>query len=197
MATLLVAPVIAADAPPAFGFVDLQAVFSGYDKTKDSNSELETLGKQLDQQLTGISQHKLLEDKDMAELTALLQKPAPTSADKDRLKALDDIQAKLDAQLKELQGKKDLTAQEQATMKDLMDRSAKADESITKTSDEYEKTFEAKKEALSKGIRDDMLKAIDVVAKEKSLSFVVDKVAVLYGGTDITQPVIDQLNKKK
>ena len=60
------------------------------------------------------------------------------------------------------------------------------------------KAKDAKKtiESLSQRIEDDILQAIKTISAEKGLNVVFDKRAVLYGGVDITQPVIDHLKKK-
>ena len=51
-------------------------------------------------------------------------------------------------------------------------------------------------EGLSSKIEQDILQSIKAVASEKGLEVVFDKRAVLYGGTDLTQSVLDLLKKK-
>ena len=51
-------------------------------------------------------------------------------------------------------------------------------------------------ENLSSKIEQDILQSIKAVAGEKGLDVVFDKRAVLYGGTDLTQPVLELLRKK-
>ena len=51
-------------------------------------------------------------------------------------------------------------------------------------------------EGLSSKIEQDILQSIKAVAGEKGLDIVFDKRAVLYGGADLTQPVLDLLKKK-
>lgn len=51
-----------------------------------------------------------------------------------------------------------------------------------------------KQEELYKGVKDKVDTAIGNVANTKGLSLVVDKRAVLYGGTDITDQVTKELN---
>jgi outer membrane protein len=192
----LSAPAVAADAPFTAGFVDVQEVFSKYEKTAKSNSELEAFGNQLDAQLKALAQHKLLDDAEVKELQQLVVKADPTDKDRERLAALDEKQKGLDKELIDLQAKKEPTAQESARLKELQDKSTAADAALTKLSEEFEKQFGEKKNKLSEEIRNDILKAIEAVAKDKKLSLVLDKIAVLYGGTDITEPVISRLNKK-
>lgn len=60
------------------------------------------------------------------------------------------------------------------------------------------KAKETKKavEALSKGVEQEILQAIKSVALKKGLEAVIDKRAVLYGGTDVTSSVLEELKKK-
>lgn len=60
------------------------------------------------------------------------------------------------------------------------------------------KAQETKKmiESISKKIEDDILQAIKKVSAEKGLDVVMDKRAVLSGGTDVTDLVSEQLKKK-
>ena len=51
-------------------------------------------------------------------------------------------------------------------------------------------------ENLSSKIEQDILQSIKIVAGEKGLDVVFDKRAVLHGGVDVTQPVLDILKKK-
>jgi len=196
-ASTLAAPVLAADAPPSLGLVDVQAVLEGYEKTKRFTADLEAFGKQIDDQFATLSSVKLLDDNDRKELSALVTKPNATDKDKERIKALQDKETELAKQLADLAAKKEPTEQEKALMKELQDRSARAEEAITQTGQESQKQFNAKKDELTKEVRNDIVKAIEEVAKQKGLTFVVDKVAVLYGGTDITGAVLERLNKKK
>ena len=60
------------------------------------------------------------------------------------------------------------------------------------------KAKETKKavETVSKNVEQEILQAIKLVALRKGLETVIDKRAVLYGGTDVTQTVLDELKKK-
>ncbi|MBI2844120.1 MAG: OmpH family outer membrane protein [Armatimonadetes bacterium] len=196
LTSALAAQVVAADALPV-GYVDIPAVFQDYEKTKTSNTDLEAFSKQLIQKLQTLTENKLLAENERKELSDLAVKPNATDQDKARIKELQDREKALDLELKDLQNKKEPTEQEKARLKELQDKSSKADEEITKLRESSEQQFEDKKEEMSQQIRDDILKAIDAVAKQKNLNMVVDKMAVLFGGTDITQDVLAQLNGKK
>lgn len=54
-----------------------------------------------------------------------------------------------------------------------------------------------KQEEIQKGLKDKVDSAVNSVASTKSLSLVVDKRVVLYGGTDITDQVAKKLSESK
>lgn len=197
IAMAVIVPVYAADAPAAIGTVDVPAVFQGYQKTELSNSTLESLRAQLVKELQTLSETRLLDENQSKELIELVRKPNPTDSDKQRIAALQDAEKALDKELKDLQAKKEPTEQEKARQNELQARIAKSDDNIASIKDQSEQQFEAKKEELSGQIRDDIIKAIEDVAKSKGMALVVDKMAVLYGGDDITEAVLEKLNGKK
>ena len=55
--------------------------------------------------------------------------------------------------------------------------------------------FNQKRTAIEKDMDDQVTGAVKSVASKKGLSLVVDKSAVIYGGTDITKEVTDALTK--
>ena len=55
--------------------------------------------------------------------------------------------------------------------------------------------FNQKRTSIEKDMEDQVTSAVKSVASQKGLSLVVDKSAVLYGGTDITKEVTDALNQ--
>lgn len=196
-AVMSFAPVMAADASAAVGYVDVPIVFEQYSKTAKSKTDLEAFAKSLDLQLQTLDSHRMLDENEAKELVTLITKPSPTEKDKERIKALQDKEKALDVELKGLQSKSEPTEQEKARQKELMDRAAKSEENLRKISQSSEAEFAAKRDNMTAEIRNDILKAINDVAKQKNIGVVVDKMAILYGGTDLTQPVLDKLNGKK
>jgi outer membrane protein len=144
-----------------------------------------------------VSQCKLLSAEELNELFLLLGKPNQTDKDKERIKELQDQEKALDAELKDLQAKKEPNNQEKARQKELQDRQASADDAVQKLLEQAKAQFDEKNKALTQEVRNDILKAIEDVSKQKNLTMVLDKNALLYGGVDITQLVIDKLNGKK
>lgn len=60
---------------------------------------------------------------------------------------------------------------------------------------DMQKQFNEKRVAIEKEMQDKVNEAVKSVASKKGLSLVVDKAAVVYGGTDITKEVTDALTK--
>lgn len=193
-AAAMVGPAFSAD---AVGFVSVQEVFQGYAKTAKSNEELDALTKTLVGKLQVMEANLLLPDADVRELATLSSKDKLSDVESARRKSLEDRQKTLDKELTDLQAKKEPTAQELARMKELQEKQAKGKENIDKAKDESDKAFQARSKELSGLIREDILKAIEAVAKDKKYSLIVDKDAVLFGGTDVTKDVLEKLGKNK
>src|SRR3990172_4923828 len=58
---------------------------------------------------------------------------------------------------------------------------------------QLQQQFVEKREELLSGLDKDIRTAVDKVAKDRGISIVLDRGVVLYGGTDLTEPVIAQL----
>ncbi|MEN6372788.1 MAG: OmpH family outer membrane protein [Armatimonadota bacterium] len=197
MVALSFTPAKAADTSASLGYVDAATVFEKYTKTEKAKADLEAFAKQLDLQLKTLDANKMLDDNDSKELLALVIKQNPTESEKARIKELQDKEKTLDAELKSLQAKTEPTDQEKARQKELMDMASKSEDNCKKMSQSAETDFTAKRDSVFTDLRNDIMKVIEEVAKQKKIDVVIDKVAVYYGGVDLTQPVIDKLNGKK
>lgn len=60
---------------------------------------------------------------------------------------------------------------------------------------DMQQQFNQKRQAIEKDMDDQVTGAVKSVASKKGLALVVDKSAVIYGGTDITKEVTDSLSK--
>lgn len=195
-AFLVVAAVGAVCAADNVGYVNVQDVFQGYEKTTKSNSELDDLSKALVAKLQVMEENLLLPNAELTELIDLSAKTTRTDQENSRVKAIQDHEVALDKELGDLTSKKEPTAQEQARLKELQGSQSKSKEAADALRADSEKKFQDRSQELSKGIRDDIIKAIEEVAKDKKMTMVVDKEAVLFGGVDITKEVLAKLGKK-
>ena len=68
-----------------------------------------------------------------------------------------------------------------------------SDEEKEKLFADMQQQFNQKRMAVEKETEDTVTNAVKSVASKRGLSLVVDKAAVIYGGTDITKDVSDSL----
>ena len=78
-----------------------------------------------------------------------------------------------------------------------------SDGDLRKLAEKFEKELEPKRTDLTESqkktiqeIWDDIIKATEVTAKKMGIETVLNRQAIITGGTDITDKVIEQLNKK-
>ena len=116
--------------------------------------------------------------------------------DAPRIKTLEDTERARDAELKTLQQKQDLSAQDSARLKELQDMQTSSKQMANDTAGDYQSQYETKTQEIHTKAIADMREAINTVAKDKSYTIVLDKAAVFFGGTEITDDVIAKLDRK-
>ncbi|BCW99267.1 MAG: hypothetical protein KatS3mg024_2094 [Armatimonadota bacterium] len=199
---VVVAVVLAACAPvaaqgatqPAVGVVDVQKAFNEYKVTTASNEEINRMVESFRRELDIRASHRLLTEEEIKQLVELRAKSPLTDADRSRIDELERISKQRDEELNALSNKSELTEQERARLKELRDLANRNDANGRTLAEDYSQQVEQRKSQLSDKITADLKEAIAKVAQEKGLATVVDKVAVLYGGVDITEDVIATLN---
>jgi Skp family chaperone for outer membrane proteins len=107
---------------------------------------------------------------------------------KDELKKQEDEYAKAE---KEAQDKMDKAIADKKTEEELKKL---RDELLADLKPKGEAYMAVKKQKMDK-INNDIIKASDKVAKKVGIDVVVDKVAIIVGGVDLTDMVISELNK--
>ncbi|MEJ5297733.1 MAG: OmpH family outer membrane protein [Armatimonadota bacterium] len=189
------APVAAQGATqPAVGVVDVQKAFNEYKVTTTSNEEINRMVESFRRELDIRASHRLLTEEEVKQLVQLRSKSPLTDADRSRIDELERISKQRDEELNALSNKSDLTEQERARLKELRDLANRNDANGRTLAEDYSQQVEQRKSQLSDKITADLKEAIAKVAQAKGLATVVDKIAVLYGGVDITEDVIKTLN---
>lgn len=199
---VVIAVVCAACAPaaaqgatqPAVGVVDVQKAFNEYKVTTASNEEINRMVESFRRELDIRASHRLLTEEEIKQLVQLRSKSPLTDADRSRIDELERISKQRDEELNALSNKSDLTEQERARLKELRDLANRNDANGRTLAEDYSQQVEQRKSQLSDKITADLREAIAKVAQSKGLATVVDKIAVLYGGVDITEDVIKTLN---
>jgi len=181
-------------AQPAVGIVDIKKAFDEYKETKTSNTEVDNMVKGFRTELDVRAENKLLTEAELNELIALKKKDTLTEPEKTRIEALTKLQKQRDEEVAQISNTPNATDQQKARLKELRELGAKNEMAGRASADDASGQVDKRKDELSKKITDDLKAAITKVAQAKGLTLVVDKIAVLYGGVDITDEVIKILN---
>ena len=150
------------------------------------------LAKQLDDR----EMVRFLDEKDLAAAAALRAKPTLTADEKKQLDNFHATSKSRGDQLRALQQNPNKTEAEKTDFDRLTKLSSKTDDEITAVSEQLDAQLKAMGEKLGKQLTDTVTAAITEVAKEKSYTAVLDKHAVMVGGTDVTDDVLKRLNKE-
>ncbi len=183
-------------AQPTVGVVDVQKAFTEYNITKTSNAEITKQAAAFKLDLDTRSINKLMTEAEINELIKLKVKTPATDADKKRIDELEKLSKQRDEELNTLSNKTDPSEQERGRLRELRDLGNKNEASARTAADDYNQQLEKRQKELSDKITSDIQAAIAKVAQQKGLATVVDKIAVLYGGIDVTEDVIKVLNGK-
>lgn len=187
-------------AETTFGTVDPGKIWQSHPKVQQARQEMVKLNDLLENRLTLRDHNRLLTEQELTELQTVKEKARATDAEKARIKELEDLAKQRDVQRRELIAKKEPSEEERAVLSELENRYAEAERTLGELIREYDKQLKTKEEELTKGMPNldqEILDAVKAVAEAKKLSVVVSQQAVLFGGTDITEDVITQMNKKK
>ncbi len=182
---------------PTVGMVDVQKAFNDYKVTTTSNDEINKLVATLKRELDLRAANRLLSDAEIQELVKVVNKTPQTDADKQRIDELEKTSKARDEELNSLSNKTDLTEQERTRLRELKELSNKNDASGRTLAEDYSQQIDKRKSELSDKITADLKAAIAKVAQARGLATVVDKIAILYGGVDLTEDVIKELNSGK
>jgi Skp family chaperone for outer membrane proteins len=186
----------AADGDLKIGIVDGEKVYTNAPRVKQYTEELNVLRQELAQKLDIRSQNMMLNDAEIQELITLKAKTPSSPAEDARIKALEDTERSRDAEYKTLQGTKEPTADQKARLKELQDMQQHSKDTGNALAKDYDGQLQTKMQELNSKAEADVREAITKVASEKGVQMVFAKEAVLFGGTDISDDVIKNLDRK-
>ena len=195
---LVSAPVWAADNAQKTGIVDLARVYKDAPRIKQYKEELDALTETLKRQLDIRSQNLMLDEAQVKELIELKMKPADKLTDKEkaRIDELAKIERDLDATFKQLQSTAQPDEAQKAKLKELQEIERKSKTTGEALENDYNSRLQTKAIELEEKARTDILDAVKKVAEAKGLAMVIAKDAVLFGGADVTDEVINKLDRK-
>jgi Skp family chaperone for outer membrane proteins len=181
----------------AMGLVDVDQVLKDFEKKKAADAEMKAYGESLQVKFDFRSTNRLLLDAEINELEALKSKEKPTDKEKARLEELSKLEKAREDELNGLQNKQTLSEADKNRLNELNGQLKRAEEGLIKYQKQLLEELKKKESELYGSLQQEVLDAVKAVAVEKGMTVVCDKRAVLFGGVDITQPVLTKLNKKK
>jgi len=197
VAVLAALPAWSAAEKSKLGVVDMERVAAEYAQMQTLNAQFQDFQREQEQQLRQRHQTLMLTDAERQEYMDKLTMAAPTEATKARLAELEDLSSQREQQLLELRKKADPSEEEKAEIDELGKRYETRMGELAKLQADLQSSRTAKYEELSQIITENVDAAIKSVADAKQLQMVLRKDAVLIGGTDVTDDVIETLNKPK
>ena len=195
-AVLFVSPPARAADEITIGVVDVQKIYSDAPRIKQYMAELAQFGDTLQKKIGIRSQNIMLDDTEIRELIDLETKETKTDQDTSRIKELQDIERGRDAEFKDLQSRNDLDEQQKARLNELQDMQQDSKVTREEIAKDYEDQWQKKTQEYDADMVADIKEAINKVAEDKKFTFMLDKVAVFFGGVDATDDVIAKLDRK-
>ena len=194
LAAVLLAPGLAQAQQPAVGTVDTGRIATEYKGMQALNLQYNDFQREREQKLMDRQRVMMLVDADYTKYLDLKQAAAPTESTQKQLTDLETSAKQREDRYRALADKRDRTAEEQKEYDELNKVYNQRMGEMRVLQDSLAKEVQAKREELTKTITTSLDTAIKTVAEAKKLSLVIAKEAVLYGGTDITNEVLEKLN---
>jgi Skp family chaperone for outer membrane proteins len=186
---------------PATGIVDIESVYGQSGLKSKLEGDLQSLKTQLEQKLELRNNNGLLSPDEFKQLADLTAKPSPTADDTKKIQELNKAEADREQDLTTLQQKQGATDAEKDRLKALTAQMAKAAEVWKAEKDADEESFRDKQIEMKKQAIQQIETEVTAVAKQKGLTLVLNKtngdmVFVAYSSNDITDAVVQRMNKK-
>ena len=184
-----------AAAPAAeVGVVDIEQIYASHPRLQELNQRFAEFRQQQEAQLQQMFQTRLLTDEEQREFTDLLEMGAPTEAREARLTELAQLSAQREQRLVELGQNENRTAEEEQEHTGLEQTHTRRVAELTNLQLTLEQAVSDKHDELWGLVTEGVEAAVQAVAEEQSLTLVLQKEAVLYGGVDITDAVVARLS---
>lgn len=176
------------------GLVDISRIGQEYTNLIEKNKDLENLLAARKAELEIRQSYRLLTEEEMQELLKLLALKEPTPEQKSRAQELADLSQKRDAELLALDTKENLTPEEKGRRSELRQIQTAAAQKTEELAAAYAAEMQQERQKIEGNVVQAVRNAVTEVATELGLAIVFDKDAILFGGTDITDRVLQKLN---
>jgi Skp family chaperone for outer membrane proteins len=182
------------DEAPKWGVLDMVRVRAEYRQMRELNQEFQQFQWEQDRQLQERHKTRMLTDTERQEYGDLSAMAAPTATRSERLKELEELSNERERRLFELRQKEERTPEETAELDELNPRYERRMRELAALQAEFQAASNAKLEELSARLQRNLEEAVKEAAEESKLVLVLVKDSVLYGGLDITDAVLKDLN---
>lgn len=165
-----------------------------YRQMQELNQEFQQFRWEQDRQLQEKHKTRMLTDTERQEYGDLSAMAAPTETRSARLRELEELSNERERRLFELRQKETRTPEEIAELDELDPRYEQRMRELAALQAEFQAAGNAKLEELSTRLQRNLEDAVKQVAEESELALVLMKESVLYGGIDVTDAVLENLN---
>lgn len=194
----LTRPAGMAQSQPALpiGVVDMQRIVKEYQRLVQEDKAFKEFARNLEEDLRARLTVRLLSPPEQEEYLRLWKKgPQATAEEQKRLRELEEKAKQAERRLEELSQKPDPSPQEKQDLERLRKAALEAQGRLEQLQQEYQRQLEERNRTVSEQLDRNIRNAISFVAGAKNLPLVLDREAVLFGGVDITNEVLAELNK--
>jgi Skp family chaperone for outer membrane proteins len=202
------------------GYVDMQRVLNAFTHADDAQKQLQDYANSLQEIINRHLSNYMLTTQEREELKQLLAKPNLTDSEKKRLQELETLASDRQKELQNLENLQNPNDTQKQRLNELQTLRQTASKDIDAIVQDYNNQLNQKRQEIINKLDQDIRtrlqklgirvkededlgtyidqairKAIEQVAKANNLSLVLSNQVVLYGGVDITDKVIQALNK--
>ncbi|MEN6356193.1 MAG: OmpH family outer membrane protein [Armatimonadota bacterium] len=186
----------AADQVQKIAVVDVDKVYTNAPRVKQYSEELNAFGQDLSKKVEIRNKNMMLNETEIQELVTLKTKSSRTAAEDARIKEIENTEGARDEQYRTLQATKEPTEEQKTQLKELQDMRQKAKDTLDALAKDYDGQLKSKQQELLGKADADIREAITKVAGAKGITMVIAKDAVLFGGLDISDDIIANLDRK-
>jgi len=186
----------AAAAKSEVGVIEWDRVLEGYTAYKDAAQQQAQFQSAREKILQDRMQTRMLTEAELKEYNDLRKQAAPTEAQTKRMQELAAISDTLDKELADLTALATRTPEQEKRMAELTKLRDDGQAAVTNLRAQLIKEVQDESTRLMQPLQDRLNKAIADVAAQNKLTVVLEKGSVLFGGEDITDKVLAQVNKK-
>lgn len=185
-----------AKSPPCdIGMVDMERIYNASEAPAEFLKEADQIEGEAQKRIDGMMLVPALTPNELKEYGELIGKNAPDAAQQKRIDDLKKLSDNRVDELSKLQTSNNLGAQEKARMQELIKDRRVAEQFIQVIQEGFRRQALEREDGVKRTQLAQLRAEVAKVAKEKKISHVFDINALVYSTNDLTQPVIQKLDK--